>query len=63
MKRDNFIYGIGTVIIVGCVIVIIGHLPGAEVASVLLKFTFIAEFFYMSLQNSKMRKRIKELGG
>lgn len=63
MKHENLIYGISTVIILVCVTMKILHLPGAEIADLIYKIVFLGMFFFISFQNTQLKKRIKELEG
>ncbi len=63
MKYDNLIYGLGAFVVVVCAIIKILHMPGAEIADIVYKMTFLVMFLFMTMQNTKLKKKVKELQG
>ena len=61
MNYWNIFYGIATILVVVTVAMKILHLPGSGTADLVGNIIFIFVFFGMALQNSKLKKRIKEL--
>lgn len=61
MNYWNIILGIATLVVIVTVVIKILHLPESGTADLVGNFTFILVFFGMAFQNSKLKKRIKEL--
>jgi hypothetical protein len=61
MTQEKLIQGALTIVIFGCAIISIFHLPGAEIAKPIILLAFIGQSMFLSLQNKKLKKRITEL--
>jgi len=61
MNYWNIILGIATLLVIVTAAMKILHLPGSGTADLVGNIAFIFVFFGMALQNSKLKKRIKEL--
>ena len=61
MNYWNIIMGIATILVLVTAVMKILHLPGSGTADLVGNFAFILVFFGMAFQNSKLKKRIKEL--
>ena len=61
MKNENLIYGIGALLVIGGAIMKILHLPYSEFGDKIYKIAFLGLFIYMTFQNNRLKKKIKEL--
>ncbi|MFT6134816.1 MAG: NhaP-type Na+/H+ and K+/H+ antiporter [Cyclobacteriaceae bacterium] len=61
MKSLNIVMGLATLVVIATAVMKVLHLPGSATAELIGNLAFLVVFFGLAIQNSKLKRRVKEL--